>query len=97
MEPVSPVMPGSESIEVIYGESQPEYIPVPGVYLDTPAAPVLTRWRFSDEERAQIVAGADLVLTVLRFRRKDGTPRPLSPVHLQVSFSDEMPVLVDEL
>lgn len=35
MQPVSPVMPGSESIETVYGEKQQEYVPLPAVYLDT--------------------------------------------------------------
>jgi hypothetical protein len=90
MQPVSPVMPGSESIEVVYGKGQPEYNPLPAVYLDTPARPVITRWRLTDEERAAIAAGADIVLTLLSF----GTP--LQPSHLQVCQPNEMPMFVEE-
>lgn len=89
-------MPGSESIEVTYGKDQPEYIPLPGVYLDTPSASVITRWRFDDEERAKIAAGADVVMTLLRFRKSDGTPHRLTPSHLQVCLPDEMPILIEE-
>lgn len=96
MNPVSPVMPGSESIELVYGKDQTEYVPLPGVYLNTPSAPVITRWRFDEEERKKIAAGGDIVLTLLRFRFPDDTPRPLTPSHLQVCLPDEMPVLVDE-
>lgn len=88
MEAVSPVMPGSEGIEIVLGKNQRQYIPLPAVYLSTPTVPMLTRWRFSDEERAQIAAGADIVLTQLTF----GTP--FSPVHLQVSMPNEHPELV---
>jgi hypothetical protein len=96
MKPVSPVMPGSASIELVYGKDQSEYEPLPGVYLDTPSAPVVMRWRFTDEERAKIAAGGDIVITILRFRKLDGSPRPLPPSHLQVCLPDEMPELLSD-
>ncbi len=95
MKPVSPVMPGSEPIELVYGKDQPEYIPLPGVYLDTVSAPVITRWRLDEEERKKIADGGDIVLTLLRFRFEDGAVRPLTPSHLQVCLPDEMPFLVE--
>jgi hypothetical protein len=90
MTPVSPVMPGSKPIEIVLGENQPEYVPLPAVYLDNPACPMLSRWRLSNEERQQIAAGADVVLTQLTFRM------PFHPVHLQIVGPEEMPVLVGE-
>ena len=90
MEPVSPVMPGSKVIEVVYGKNQPEYNPLPAVYLDTPSRPVLSRWRLTEEERKAVTEGADIVLTLLTF----GTQ--LTPSHLQVVMPDEMPVFVEE-
>lgn len=63
MDAVSPVMPGSGAIEIVLAKDQPEYLPLPIVYLDTPSRPMISRWRFSDEERKSIAAGADLVLT----------------------------------
>lgn len=90
MESISPVMPGSEQIEVVLGKDQPEYMPLPAVYLDTPQRPMITRWRFSREEVLAIVAGSDLVMTQLTFGH------PFQPVHLQVSHQSEMPVLVGE-
>ena len=63
MTPVSPVMPGSEPIEIVLGANQPEYIPLPAVYLNEVSCPMLTRWRLSDEERVAIAAGADVVMT----------------------------------
>ena len=89
MEPVSPVMPGSESIEIVIGKDQPEYLPLPAVYLDARTSPMLTRWRLSDEERKLIADGADIVLTQLTFRL------PFQPVHLQVVNREAMPVLLD--
>jgi len=89
MDAVSPVMPGSESIEIVLGKDQPEYLPLPCVYLDATSRPMVTRWRFSEEERAAIAAGADLVFTQLTFGF------PFQPIHLQVVGRDEMPQLVE--
>lgn len=91
MIPVSPVMPGSGPIEIILGKDQPEYNPLPAVYLDNDLRPMITRWRFSDEEREAIGAGADVVMTQLTFGR------PFSPVHLQVTERDAMPIIIEEL
>lgn len=88
MNAVSPVMPGSELIEVILGKDQPEYIPLPAVYLSERTVPMITRWRLTDEERAAIAAGADIVLTQLTFSY------PFQPVHLQVTMPDAAPELI---
>jgi hypothetical protein len=90
MEPVSPVMPGSEPIEVVLGKDQPQYIPLPAVYLDTNARPMITRWRLTEEERDAIANGADIVMQQLTFRN------PYQPVNLQVVFPEENPVFVQE-
>lgn len=90
MTPTSPVMPGSGPIEIVLGKDQPEYVPLPAVYLDTPSCPMITRWRLSDEERAQIACGADIVLQQLTFLR------PFSPVNLQVVFPEDAPIFVEE-
>lgn len=90
MMPVSPVMPGSGPIEIVLGKDQPEYTPLPAVYLDNGQRPMITRWRFSDEERKVIAEGADVVLTQLTFGN------PFSPVHLQVTERDAMPFLMEE-
>ncbi len=84
-------MPGSAPIEVVLGAGQPEYIPLPAVYLNCESLPMITRWRLSDEEREAIVRGADVVFTQLTFGM------PFQPVHFQVSMPDEMPVLVGEV
>jgi hypothetical protein len=90
MTPVSPVMPGSESIEIVLGANQPQYDPLPAVYLDTPSCPMITRWRLDPLEREEIAAGADIVLQQLTFRG------PFQPVNLQVCHSEEAPIFVEE-
>lgn len=90
MKAVSPVMPGSEAIEIVLGKHQPEYTPLPAVYLDTRACTMITRFRFSDEEKAAIADGADIVLQQLTFRQ------PFQPVNLQVCRADQAPEFVEE-
>ena len=89
MEAVSPDMPGSEPIEIILGKDQPEYMPLPVVYLNSPSVPMLSRWRLSEEERAAVAEGADIVLTQLTF---GGLFRP---VNLQIVAPDAMPALLE--
>lgn len=91
MMPVSPVMPGSGPIEHILAKDQPEYEPLPMVYLDRDDRPVISRWRFTDEERALISQGADIVLTQLTFQQL------FQPVHLQVTMPDANPILIEEV
>lgn len=83
-------MPGSEEIEIVLGKDQPEYIPLPAVYLDNSFRPMITRWGFTPEERTAIAMGADIVLTQLTFGA------PFNPIHLQVTLRDQMPQLVGE-
>jgi hypothetical protein len=90
MQPVSPVMPGSEAIETVFGKDQPEYTPLPSVYLNLPSRPVYNRWRPTDEERAALVAGADVVLCQLTFNK------PYHPTHMQVCHPDQMPNLEEQ-
>jgi hypothetical protein len=82
-------MPGSEPIEIVLGKDQPEYVPLPVVYLDSPSVPMLSRWRLSDEERKAIAEGADVVLTQLTFGFR------FQPVNLQIALPDEMPQLIE--
>lgn len=88
---VSPVLPGSAPIEIVLGKDQPEYLPLPAVYLNTPACPMITRWRLTDAERAAVAQGADVVLQQLTFMN------PFQPVCLQVVMPDAMPTFVEEL
>lgn len=83
MQPVDPridpqlVPPGSRAI--VIAEHQPQYTPVPCVR--TPDCQVITRWQFTDEERAAIVRGEDLFLTIL-------SSGPINPVILTVGPVD---------
>lgn len=89
MTPTSPVMPGSGPIEIVLGKGQPEYDPLPCVYLDTPSRPMISRWRLTDEERYAIACGADIVLTQLTFWE------PFRPVNLQVTYPNDPPELIE--
>ena len=74
MEAVSPVVPGNEDFEVVYAKDQPEYTPLP--VLRTEKA-LLSRWKFTDEERAHVAAGGDMFICVLHF---GGTLQPIMPI-----------------
>ena len=91
MIPVSPVMPGSEAIELVLGKGQEAYIELPAVYLDQRDRPMITRWRLTDEERAVVAEGGDIVLTQLTWWQK------FQPVHLQVVMPDDNPILLEEV
>jgi hypothetical protein len=90
VKPVSPVLPGSSEIEIVLGKGQPQYIPLPAVYLDTPRRPMITRFRLDDDERAAIAAGADVVLQQLTFKE------PFQPVNLQIVAQNEFPQFLEE-
>jgi hypothetical protein len=90
MTPTSPVLPGSETIEIVLGKGQPQYIPMPAVYLERPSRPMITRFRLSEAERAAIAEGADIVLQQLTFRQ------PFQPVNLQIVHADQFPEFVAE-
>jgi hypothetical protein len=84
MRPVSPVLPGYDVAEVVFAKDQPEYMQLPAVRVESPEAPVLTRWELSDEDRKKIAAGADIYLWVTTFGRA------LQPVALQVATASEI-------
>ena len=74
------VAPRTGAEEVTIAEDQLEYKPLVAARYETPdGVPVLlTRWRFSEEDRAKIAAGEDLYLGVLTFGQ------PLQPLQVQV-------------
>ena len=90
MRPVSPVVPGSGLTEVILAENQPQYLPLPVVRLPGKSCPMVSRWRPTHEERMEIAAGADIVLTQLTFGNL------FHPVFLQTAMPDETPELASE-
>lgn len=80
MEPVDPCIPvellpdGTRAI--IKAKDQPQYRPLPSVH--TPAGCVITRWTLTDAERAAILRGDDVYLTVWTFNQA------VQPVRLDV-------------
>lgn len=85
MEPVDPCIPVALLPEgtraIVKAKDQAEtYRPLPSLH--TPSGRVITRWALTDEERAQILRGSDVYLTILTFNQ------PLQPVMLSVGVSD---------
>lgn len=79
MNAIAVQIPGHESDEFVIAKDQPQYIPLPAVAIQTPEGiAVVTRWRPTDEERAQLAAGADIWLSSLTFGG------PLQPVRLTI-------------
>lgn len=64
MQPTSPVLPGSEFVEVVYAKDQPEYQPLPVVRTETC---LVSRWKLSDEERKFIADGGDIYVVQMHF------------------------------
>ncbi len=84
MNTVSPVVPGLEQYEIILGgkeAGQEQYIGIAA--LRSPEGVVVTRWQFTDEDRAAIAAGADLHLSVLTFNH------PFQPVKLEIAPAND--------
>jgi len=77
---VPPALVPAGSRPVVIAEQQEEYLDLPAIV--TPAGVVITRWRLTDEERARILAGEDLYLTIW------SGGRPICPVHLNVGLCD---------
>lgn len=74
------VAPRTGALEVTLAEDQLEYKPLVAAVYETEAGArvLLTRWRFSDEDRARIAAGEDLYLGVMTFGQ------PLQPLMVGV-------------
>jgi dihydrofolate reductase len=60
---IDPALVPSGSRAVVIAEHQSEYRDLPSVR--TPDGQVITRWTLSDEERAAIVRGEDIFVTLL--------------------------------
>ena len=77
MQPVSPVLNEDyKPFEKVYAKDQPQYNPLP--VIRDPKGVLLSRWRLSDDERAAIANGADIMLSNHTFNQ------PLQPVRLEV-------------
>lgn len=72
---VPPSLVPHNSRAVIIAERQTEYQPLPSIR--TPGGQVITRWTPSDEERAAIMRGEDIYVTLL-------TRGPINPMRVSV-------------
>lgn len=81
MEPrIGPVIAGLDSDEqVVYAESQPQYIPLHAAVGDNRQRRVVSRWTLDAEQRKAIAEGADIFLELLTFGE------PLQPIRMAVS------------
>lgn len=73
---MKPVAPDIGFPEVSLAKDQPEYLTLTAAQVphDDGTVGVVTRWRLTDEECAQLVLGADLYLVLLT---ADGQPQPV--------------------
>lgn len=62
---VPPVLLPKGTTAVVYAQNQPEYVPLPTVR--TPQGTLVTRWAPSDAEKAAIIRGDDIYVTVMTF------------------------------
>lgn len=60
---VDPRLVPDGSRAVVIAENQAEYLDLPSIR--TPDGQVITRWTLTDEERLQVLAGADIYITLL--------------------------------
>lgn len=67
MKPVSPVIKGFKKYEILVGEGQPQYLPIPSVVFEGEEKRVCSRWEFSDHERNEIARGGSLLYSQLTF------------------------------
>ena len=66
-----------EGANVIFGENQPEYLPLPAkVNYDDPTVPATTCWQLTPEERLEIFNTGKLYLRQLTF---GGALQPILP------------------
>lgn len=75
---VDPRLVPDGSKPVVFAEQQAEYRALPSIR--TPDGQVITRWALNDEERAAIVRGEDIYVTLLSF----GSFGPINPFFVTV-------------
>lgn len=79
MRPVSPVLPGFESREIIFGKDQPQYLPLPALPSSGEKRCVTSRWRLTFVERLTLLFTGSLYVQQLTYGNK------LQPAVLTVS------------
>lgn len=79
MKPVK--FPGQN---IVFGEGQPEYQPLPALKVPGPQGEVITCWELSNEEVEIIVRSKRLYLSQLTFNK------PIQPVLLMTDLGDNI-------
>lgn len=79
MEPVTPVLPHSQPLEIHVAESQEEFQTLPSFRTEYTN---ISRWRLTDEERAHIAAGGDLFIAQLN---GNSALQPIMPMAMDES------------
>jgi len=87
--PKSPVVKGLEDHEIVKGQGQPQYQPLP--VLQSTIGRAMSRWEFTHEEREAIAIGADLYITVSTFGD------PIQPIRVDVCAEEDSDELVEVL
>lgn len=72
------LLPAGSKARILNGPKR-EYLDLPAIV--TPQGRVITRWTFNEEERARVLAGEDLYLTIW-------SHGPINPVALTVGVCD---------
>lgn len=67
-------------LEVVYAKNQPPYAPLS--VLRSKRGIVMSRWRLTEKERAEIAAGSDILLSVWT------SGDPLQPLYMEVAECD---------
>lgn len=78
---------------IIMGENQPEYQPLPALVLSGPEFEVISCWQFTPDELAAINANGCMYISQLRFGTiKDGiyTPNALQPILPMAELGDNL-------
>lgn len=75
---VDPALMPEGSIPKILNTPNNDCLDLPAII--TPKRAVITRWRLTDDERARLLAGEDIYLTIWGL--------PIRPVHLAVGVCD---------
>jgi hypothetical protein len=77
LQPSSPVLTEEfRDKEVVYAKDQPEYAQLPA--LCNAAGVVMSRWKLTEQERAAVALGADIMLSLHTYNQ------PLQPVLMEV-------------
>lgn len=69
-----------EGSNVVYGENQPEYQPLPALKRKGNSGEIVTCWELSPDEIKQVQETGKIYLSILTFRQ------PLQPVYLSVDI-----------